>query len=483
MDLFRLFNYRTLRRTNTLNVAEEGQVPRNHIHTPLQHATDTPENLQTPVGQSPQKGQFTLKNQVRRTLFRAWINVLLVAAPAGIVIWALEVPGPAVFIVNFIAIIPLAAMLSYATEQIALRTGEGLGGLINATFGNAVELIVAIIALTRNQTTVVQTSLVGSILSNLLLVLGLCFFCGGFNRPEQYFNTALAQTASSLLALSVASLVLPTIFSYAPAFYVNNSASSLPLHALSQLSHGVAVILLLVYLSYLFFQLKTHSAVLNEESKKVATRDIFKRQRCIPDNGAALGIARAGTTNPDVRGETGQTSEQEPSADREEPELHCLVALGTLIICTIIIALCAEGLVSGIEPISSVVSDEFIGLILIPIVGNACEHATAVTVAVKDKMDLALGIAIGSSLQVSLFLVPLLIIIGWGIGNLEMTLAFSTFQVVAYFFAVLLVNYSISDGKSHWLKGVQLISLYVAIAFCAFYYPNGLVVATDLCMV
>ncbi len=152
----------------------------------------------------------------------------------------------------------------------------------------------------------------------------------------------------------------------------------------------------------------------------------------------------------------------------EEPDLHFLVALGTLILCTVIIALSAEGLVSGIELISSVVSEEFIGLILIPIVGNACEHATAVTVAIKDKMDLAIGIAIGSSIQVSLFLIPLLIIIGWGISNQEMTLAFNTLQVVVFFLAVLLVNYLISDAKSHWLKGVQLISLYVMIAVCAF---------------
>ncbi|KAI0798396.1 Calcium/proton exchanger [Xylaria sp. FL0064] len=406
-------------------------------------------------------------NAIRRTLFGTWINVLLVAALAGIVIWALKVPGPAVFIVNFIAIIPLAAMLSYATEQIALRTGDVVGGLINATFGDAVELIVTIIALTENCVTVVQTSLVGSVLSNLLLVLGFCFALGGINRPEQRFSKTLARTAVSLLALSTASLILPTLLFH---------NTSLPLHTVLRLSRGIAVILLLVYLLYLVFQLVTHRAVLSEESKKVTVRDIFDRQPHIPEHGATSGTV--GTTDNDLHDETGQTSEHDRSMDTEEPDLHFLVALGTLILCTVIIALCAEGLVSGIEPISSVVSEEFIGLILIPIVGNACEHATAVTVAVKDKMDLAIGIAIRSSLQVSLFLVPLLIIIGWGIGIQGMTLAFETFQVVVLFLAVLLTHYLISDGTSHWVKGAQLVSLYVIIAVCAFYYPNNQNAAT-----
>ncbi|KAI1306914.1 Sodium/calcium exchanger protein-domain-containing protein [Xylaria venustula] len=426
-----------------------------------------------------EKGHFTFKNQIQRTILSSPINILLLAAPAGIVLWALKIPGPAVFIVNFIAIIPLATILADATEQVALRTGDTVGGLINATFGNAVELIVAIIALVDNQVTVVQTSLVGSVLSNLLLVLGFCFVAGGFNRSEQFFNTTVAQTAASLLALSVASLIVPTIFSHTPDFYNNDAVTSLPANAVAQLSHGVSIILLLTYFLYLFFQLKTHSEMFNEESKKVPKKDIkmFKRQ-ALPENAIASGFAHVGVAAANVRDENGELSagmmrvptstDGDDDDEPEEPTLHLFVALGTLTIATVIIALCAEGLVSGIEPISSVVSEEFIGLILLPIVGNACEHATAVTVAMKDKMDLAIGVAIGSSMQVALFLIPVLVIIGWGIGNNEMTLAFDTFQVVTLFVAVLLVNYLIGDGKSHWLEGVQLIALYVIIAVCAF---------------
>ncbi|KAI1109714.1 Sodium/calcium exchanger protein-domain-containing protein [Nemania sp. NC0429] len=429
------------------------------------------------------KGDYTVRNQIQRTILSSPINILLLAAPAGIALWRLEIPGPAVFIVNFIAIIPLATLLSDSTEQVALRTGETVGGLINATFGNAVELIVAIIALASGNVTVVQTSLVGSVLSNLLLVLGFCFLAGGFNRTEQYFNTTVAQTAASLLALAVASLIVPTIFSHTPDFYNDDDVKSLPANAVPQLSHGVAIILLLIYFLFLFFQLKTHSKVFNEESQKVAKKTIFKKRQQLPENAIASGVARHGVVYANLRDENGEVSERmaapPPSSEEgEEPTLHLFVALGTLTVSTVIIALCAEGLVSGIEPISSVVSEEFIGLILVPIVGNACEHATAVTVAMKDKMDLAIGVAIGSSMQVALFLIPLLVIIGWGIGNDEMTLAFDTFQVVTLFVSVLLVNYLIGDGKSHWLEGVQLIALYVIIAVCAFYYPNGTGIAT-----
>ncbi|KAI0408984.1 Calcium/proton exchanger [Xylaria palmicola] len=549
LNPFQRFEYKPPIRANTYHAAERGEASLGDA-TPLQHAATAPDVLQTPVDRDTRmsselksqgeealdsqattaaspvathsedgprhrrkvfglpigsshasdsgapeeseeskrpKGDFTFKNQLQRTLFCSPINLLLLAAPAGIVLWLLKIPGPAVFIVNFIAIIPLATLLSDATEQVALRTGETIGGLINATFGNAVELIVAIIALTQNQVTVVKTSLIGSVLSNLLLVLGFCFLAGGFNRSEQYFNTTVAQTAASLLALAVASLIVPTIFSHTPDFYSDDNVTALNPSAVPQLSHGVAIILLLIYFFFLFFQLKTHSAMFNEESQKVPKKAIFKRQE-LPERAIASGVAQAGAMHAQLRDENGDVNvamqvpasdaEAEVEEDSEEPTLHLFVALATLTISTVIIALCAEGLVSGIEPISSVVSEEFIGLILVPIVGNACEHATAVTVAMKDKMDLAIGVAIGSSMQVALFLIPLLVIIGWGVGNNEMTLAFDTFQIVTLFVAVLLVNYLIGDGKSHWLEGVQLIALYVIIAVCAFYYPNGTGVAT-----
>ena len=167
------------------------------------------------------------------------------------------------------------------------------------------------------------------------------------------------------------------------------------------------------------------------------------------------------TTNPQGHGEE--------EGDQEEPQLHFIVAVATLLISTVIIAFCAEYMVDGISAVTEggKVSEEFVGLILLPIVGNAAEHATAVTVAIKDKMDLAIGVAVGSSMQVALFLIPLLVIIGWGMGIDNMTLSFDIFQVAVLFVAVLLVNYLIADGKSHWLEGMLLICLYFIIAVCS----------------
>ncbi|KAI1081662.1 Calcium/proton exchanger [Whalleya microplaca] len=427
------------------------------------------------------KEPFTAWNQVQRVFLNSPINILILAAPAGIALHFIKYDGRVVFAVNFIAIVPLAAMLSNATEEIALRTGEVLGGLINASFGNAVELIVAIIALTQKQIKVVQTSLIGSILSNLLLVLGCCFFAGGINRSEQFFNTTVAQTAASLLALAVGSLIVPTVFAHTDD--LNVASIQLDPNAVPSLSHGVAIILLIVYAAYLFFQMKTHVGLFNEESQKVPTKDIFKSKHAIPENAVASGIARAaaGATYAGVQDENGKLSDMMlhpvrhvDEEDEEGPQLNFYVAFATLCGATAIIALCAEGMVSGIEAITSsgAVSEEFVGLILLPIVGNACEHATAVTVAIKDKMDLAIGVAIGSSMQVALLLIPLLVIIGWGMGNPDMNLAFDTFQVIVLFVSVLLVNYLIGDGKSHWLEGLILICLYAIIATCAWFYPT-----------
>ncbi|KAJ4328510.1 hypothetical protein N0V84_001027 [Fusarium piperis] len=421
------------------------------------------------------KEPFTVANQLQRTFLNSWINILLVAAPVGIALnYVHSVNRIAVFVVNFIAIIPLAAILSFATEEIALRTGEVLGGLINATFGNAVELIVAILALVDGKVIIVQTSLVGSILSNLLLVMGFCFFFGGLRRQQQYFNETVAQTAASLLALAVASVIVPTVFDW---------ASETPVKDVADLSRGTAVILLVVYGAYLIFQLKTHQSVFAEESQKVAAKPWsrsgpassgIRQGLMVP--GALVGGGMAGRDENERLTEMIMNPERlEGERDEdEEPQLHFWVAVATLTFATVLIALCAEFMVDSIDAVTKDggVSEEFVGLILLPIVGNAAEHATAVTVAIKDKMDLAIGVAVGSSMQVALFLIPLLVIIGWGMGEESMNLSFDLFQVAVMFVAVLLTNYLIADGKSHWLEGWLLICLYAIIATCSWWYPT-----------
>jgi Ca2+:H+ antiporter len=326
---------------------------------------------------------------------------------------------------------------------------------------------------------IVQTSLIGSILSNLLLVMGMCFFCGGLRRQEQFFNTTVAQTAASLLALAVAAVIVPTVF---------DIASDTPQSDVAKLSRGTSVILLVVYGAYLFFQLKTHSMVFAQESQKVQAKPFRHplRNQELKEGAVAQGfVAPAGVigghglpssqtdnekmrsllTNPPRKNLQNEDEEEEG----EEPQLHFAVAVATLTISTVIIAFCAEFMVDGISAVTAggTVSAEFVGLILLPIVGNAAEHATAVTVAIKDKMDLAIGVAVGSSMQVALFIIPLLVIIGWGMGMDAMSLSFDPFQVAVLFVAVLLVNYLIADGKSHWLEGMLLICLYAIIAVCS----------------
>lgn len=292
--------------------------------------------------------------------------------------------------------------------------------------------------------------------------MGMCFFFGGLRRTEQFFNQTVAQTAASLLALAVGSVIIPTCFD------LFSNTSIVPI---AKISRGTSVILLVVYGAFLYFQLSTHKEMFNIESQKVAKKP---RKNALPEGALAKGLAKvggvgAGTGRPQVENRPSndellyRDAYQEEEEEPEEPQLHIVVAWATLAISTAIIGICAEFMVDGIASITkdNKVPVEFVGLILLPIVGNAAEHATAVTVAIKDKMDLAIGVAVGSSMQISLGVIPLIIVIGWIAGKEGMTLSFDGFQVAVLFVAVLLVNYLIGDGKSHWLEGMLLMCLYL----------------------
>lgn len=421
------------------------------------------------------KKKIPVGAQIRFVLFGAWINVLLIMVPVGFAVYYARLKPVPVFIINFVAIIPLAAMLSSATEELAIRVGETLGGLLNATFGNAVELIVSVQALIKDEITIVKTSLIGSMLSNLLLVLGMSFFLGGINRLEQFFNVTVAQTAASLLALCIASLIIPTVFHnmIAEDDIVEGDAVKN-----QELSRGTAVILLVVYACYLGFQLKTHATMYNAPSQKTPKR----KSRKVEEGAANRGVAAigAGTAAASGGGVNAKTLFKNPDEDEEEeeefetPSLSVIGALITLAISTTLVAFCSEFMVSSIDGLTETggVSTTFVGLILLPIVGNAAEHATAVTVAIKDKMDLSIGVAVGSSMQIALLVFPLIVILGWILGKDCMTLYFDTFQIATLFVSVLLVNYLIQDGKSHWLEGILLMASYIIIALAAWFYPN-----------
>ncbi|KAF8254057.1 Calcium/proton exchanger [Wilcoxina mikolae CBS 423.85] len=364
-------------------------------------------------------------NKSRIILLSNYVNVLLVFVPIGIVSGVVGWNPTAVFILNFLAIIPLAALLSFATEELALEVGETLGGLMNATFGNAVELIVSIVALTKGEIRIVQASMLGSILSNILLVLGMCFFFGGLKYHEQTFNSTVASTMSSLMAVATSSLIIPA------ALYATIAQTEKPdFEQILQLSRGTSIIILILYVMYLVFQLKTHT-------------DLF-----------------VGTNDTDESNQTALLSPIEAGL--------------VLVFVTLLVAVCAEYLVGSIEGIvkSSGISKTFIGLILIPIVGNAAEHVTAIVVAMKNKMDLAIGVAIGSSMQIALLVTPFLVILGWIIGQ-PMSLYFQTFETVVFFVSTYLTYYVVQDGKSNYLEGAMLLGIYFIIALSFYVYPDG----------
>ncbi|KAI1435446.1 calcium/proton exchanger [Xylaria sp. CBS 124048] len=421
----------------------------------------------TPGCDSPNVGLKGLANAwhiTKVTLLSSPVNILLLAVPLSLIAGASNWDPIAVFIISFFAIIPLAAVLSFATEQISAKLGEALGGLLNATFGNAVELIVSIIALRNQQIEVVKSSMIGSILSNLLLVMGMCFFAGGIvnmrddnnQGMEQSFASITAQTTGSLMALSAASIILPGAL-----FLIVSRPESIQQgkYITLSLSRGTAILLLIIYALYLWFQLRTH-------------HNLFGADSTARESG--IGRTEPGTTGPALVGNPESAEEPEgPEEPEEETVLGPWSAGGVLVVTTILVSFCADHLVNSIDSLveRGGISRSFIGLILIPIVGNAAEHVTAVVVAVKNKMDLALGVAIGSSIQIALFVTPFLVVLGW-IMDRDMDLHFETFETVAFGLSVLVVIYTIQDGKSNYLEGAMLMSLYVIIAIAFFVTPS-----------
>lgn len=355
-----------------------------------------------------EKEEESTLEALRDMIFGKWVSVLLLFMPFAILSHTLEWSPVSVFWCNFFTMIPLASILCDFTEEVAAHTNEVIGGLVNATFGNAVEVVVVIQALLANEFRVVQASMLGSIFSNLLLVLGTCFFCGGMIYKEQTFNSTAATANMSLLALSGIAMVLPTPF--AASYDVEEKMVLI-------ISRFAAVFLMIMYLQLLIFQLKTHAHLFEGDSN----------------------------------GETARIS--------------LTVSLFGLCFTTLLVAFFSEYLVGSIDGFvkGAGVSRTFVGLIIIPIVGNAVEHLTAVSVAMKDKMDLAMGVAVGSCVQISLFVVPLSVMVGWAAGK-PMTLNFPPFEIILFILSVLTVQIILSNPKVNWLEGSLLITTYLMIA-------------------
>ncbi|KAF8066965.1 Sodium/calcium exchanger protein-domain-containing protein [Lyophyllum atratum] len=382
------------------------------------------------------------------------LNICLVFIPVS---WALHYTHQSatiVFIFSALGIIPLAALLGLGTEQIALRTSQSVGGLLNATLGNIVEMIIAGIALQRCELELVQSSLLGGLLSNLLLVLGMAFIVGGFRFHQQEFQPMVAQLNSSLMIVCVTSLIVPAAFH---EYLENRLAPGREVEILLQLSRGSAIILISIYFAYLFFQFYSHNHLFLDTCQTGSSIASSKSST----------FARASTESlPSMVSST--------SSSAEHLKLNAPVALFLLVASTALAYVTADHLVGSLEGLVAAhpnVSKEWITLIVIPIISNAAEHTTAVMVARKGKFDLAMSVAVGSCIQIALFVIPMLILIAWGMGK-PLTLLFDPLETVVLFFSVLLVKFSVEDGKSHWMSGFVMIAVYTMIALCFWNFPE-----------
>jgi Ca2+:H+ antiporter len=356
------------------------------------------------------------------------IHYLGVFIPVAIVLELAHAGPVLVFGAAALAVIPCAAVMGEATEAIASRTGPGIGGLLNVTFGNAPELIIAFFALEAGLQEVVKASIVGSIIGNILLVMGAAMLVGGLPRDKQTFSQTAANAQSAMLMLALAALVFPAIFQLIHGGGLPGVGEERVDFGseLEKLSLGVAIVLMVSYVAGLIFSLKTHRAVFNpfgEEAEEEAHHWSVKR--------AAVYLALAA------------------------------VAVGLM----------SEILVGSISEASEEIglSEFFVGVFIVAIVGNAAEHWVAVLVAAKDKMDLAVNIAIGSSAQIALFVAPVLVLASFVVGPDPMALVFNGYELGALMFAVLIANLVTQEGESNWFEGVQLLALYAVLGL-VFYF-------------
>jgi len=355
-----------------------------------------------------------------------WPYLLAPLIPVAVALELAHAPATVVFAASALGIIPTAALMGRATEELAAKSGPGIGGFLNVTFGNAPELIIALFALAEGLQEVVKASLVGSILGNMLLVLGASMLVGGIGREKQVFNRTSAAIQTTMLMLAGGALLMPAIFELvegkglpAPGAESVNYGGTV-----EHLSLAVAIVLIGTYVLGLFFSMKTHRALFNPEYEEEDTWGWSIRT-------SVIALAVAG----------------------------------------VLVGLMSEVLVGSISEASESIglSEFFVGVIVVAIVGNAAEHWVAVLVAKKDKMDLAVNIAIGSSAQIALFVAPVLVLASFFIGPYPLALVFNGFELGAILLAILVGQHVTSDGESNWFEGVQLLALYFVLGL-AFYF-------------
>ena len=337
------------------------------------------------------------------------LRYMLVFIPISIVAKFLNASGTVMFILACLSIIPLAGLIGEGTEEISFYSGPKIGGFLNGTFGNATELIISFFALKEGLFEVVKSSIAGAVIGNILLVIGASMLAGGLKYKTQKFNQKVSEVSSTMLLFAVIGLCIPAIFTHTvPSRLLNTRYEGLSLF--------VAVVMIIIYALSLFFSFNTHKDIYNEEESEGTAKWSLKK------------------------------------------------AIVILVVSTVLIAIESEFLVNGIEPITESLgwSQFFVGIILIPVIGNAAEHTTAIVMARKDKMDVALEIAVGSSLQIILFVAPVLIFLS--LLFKPMSIVFNPFELIALIASVLIANRVSHDGESNWLEGVQLLAVYLIIA-------------------
>jgi len=356
-----------------------------------------------------------------RALIDNRLNVLVIAAPLAWVLAATIPESPWVFLTAAISLVPLAGVIGLGTEQLALRSGPALGGFLNATFGNAAELIIALVALHNRHIGLVKASITGSIVGNLLLVLGLSFFAGGIGRRSQKFHRTAATNTTAMLFLAVVALVMPAVFDL--ALYGTLAAHPA---ALDRLSFWTALILIAAYCGSLLYAF-------------TANRDLFRPSHEPPGRGQPLST----------------------------PAAVALLALGTALT-----TIQAEILVRAMAPALSAFgfTELFVGVVVVAVIGNAAEHYSAVVAAARDQMTLAVEIAVGSSAQIALLVAPALVLYSVAIGQ-PMSLLFNPFEITAIALSVLATLIVVVDGESNWVEGLQLMAVYLILVIAFYLVP------------
>ncbi|MFL6285688.1 MAG: calcium/proton exchanger [Pyrinomonadaceae bacterium] len=354
---------------------------------------------------------------------RSPLNWMLLFVPVTAALAHGGAPPPVLFFSAALAIVPVAALMVRATEQLAARVGDAAGGLLNATFGNAPELIISLVALRAGYLGMVRASLVGAILANLLLALGVAFLLGGLRHHEQRFNPTATRAYSTMMFIAAVSMVVPSAFSRYVAAHGESGREQL-------LNVGIALLLLVAYGLYLLFSLRTH-----------------------PKTFASV--------------------EPEEASGQEEGRWGLKRAVGSLLAASVLAAWMSETLVGAAEGTGKALgmSDVFIGIVLLAVVGSAAESGSAVATARKNKMDLSVGIALGSCIQLALFVAPVLVLASYFIAPEPLELAFNRAEVGSLLVAVLIGALVCGDGQSNWYKGVQLLTVYAIIALMFYLIP------------